>query len=72
MPQKQNQFESIVDYYDEIEKAIEIYSHIHSLNGKETEKKFVEVFHRGLGHYIYLEILKQNMQKTSPLKIFDY
>ncbi|EQB60846.1 pol polyprotein, partial [Vairimorpha apis BRL 01] len=55
MPQKQNQFESIVDYYDEIEKAIEIY---------KTEKKFVEVFHRGLGHYIYLEILKQNMQKA--------
>ncbi|EQB61813.1 pol polyprotein, partial [Vairimorpha apis BRL 01] len=48
MPQKQNQFESIVDYYDEIEKGIEIY----------------KVFHRGLGHFIYLEILKQNMQKA--------
>ncbi|EQB59932.1 hypothetical protein NAPIS_ORF02502 [Vairimorpha apis BRL 01] len=69
---KQNQFEFITDYYDEIEKHIEIYSHIHSLNNKETERKFSEVFHRGLGHYTYLEILKQNMQKTSTSKICDY
>ncbi|MGL5899823.1 MAG: retropepsin-like aspartic protease, partial [Lactobacillaceae bacterium] len=69
---KQDHFESIVDYYDELERHIEIYSHIHSLNGKETERKFLEVFYRGLGHFTYLEILKQNMQKTNPIKIFDY